>query len=138
MTSSTSTTSTAASTFTTLVAQIEERQTALGITDHQLCEALGFDRTGVLALIKLGTMRMPLPKIPVLAAALGLNPAALLRIALTESSPGLLEVIEGVFGPLQLTQTERNLIKHLRKIAGDRPASPIVFEARAIIALVTA
>jgi hypothetical protein len=138
MTNSASTATTAASTSTTLVAQIEERQAVLGITDHQLCEALGFDRTGVLALIKLGTMRMPLPKIPVLVVALGLDPAELLRLALTESSPELLELIEGVFGPLQLTTTERSLIKHLRKIAGDRPASPIVLDGKSIIALVTA
>ena len=74
MTSSAPTTSTAVSPTTTFVAQIEERQAALGITDHQLCEALGFEREITLSLIMQGTMRLPLPKIPALATALGLDP----------------------------------------------------------------
>ena len=36
------------------------------------------------------------------------------------------------------TTTETNLIRHLRKLAGGQPCSPIVFEGKAIIALVSA
>ena len=121
----------------TLIAQIEARQQALGLTDKQLCEALGFEREIILKLIKQGTIKLPLVKVPALAAALSFDPAELLRVALLETSPELITVIEEVYNPARLTATEQNLIKHLRKLAGDRPAAPIVFDGKGVIALVT-
>lgn len=73
-----------------------------------------------------------------LAEVLSLDPGLLLKTAMEETSPELLAVIESVFNPMSLTTTETNLIKHLRKLAGDQPCSPLVFEGKAIIALVTA
>lgn len=120
----------------TLVAQIEAQQAALGLSDHELCVAVGFERVIALTLIKAGSMKLPLNKVPALAAALSLDPAAVLRAALVESSPDLLAVIEEVFGPTRLTPTEVNLIKHLRELSGDRQGAPIVFEGKGVIALV--
>ena len=122
----------------TLVAQIEARQAELGITDKQVCDALGYEKVVVFTMIKLGTIKLPLTRVPALAAVLSLDPGQLLKTAMTETSPELLAVIESVFNPMSLTVTETNLIRHLRKIAGDQPCSPIVFEGKAIIALVTA
>ena len=121
-----------------LLKLIEARQAELGMTDKELCDALGFEREIVFTLIKQGMMKLPINKLPALANALQLDAAALLRTALPELSPGLLEMIEGVNNPLSLTTPEVNLIQHLRKLSGDRAGVPIVFEGNAIIALVTA
>ncbi len=121
----------------TLVGQIEAQQTALGLSDHDLCRAVGFEREIFLTLIKAGTMKLPLNKVPVLATALGLDPVELLKVALGESDPALSQLIGDLFDPLRLSSTEVNLIKHLRKLSGDGPGAPIVFEGKGVIALVT-
>jgi hypothetical protein len=120
----------------TLIAQLEAAQAAHGITDQQLCEAVGFERGIVLSLIRAGSMHFPLTKIPVLAKALHLHPVDLMRAALNESSPELSEAIAQVFDPLRLTATEVNLINHLRKLCGGQPGSPIVLDGQGVIALV--
>jgi transcriptional regulator with XRE-family HTH domain len=120
-----------------LIALIEARQQALGLTDKELCEALGFEREIMLKLIKQNSMKMPLSKVPALAAVLSLDAADLLRAALLETAPELIAVIEEVYNPARLTTAEQNLIKHLRKLAGDRPCAPIVFDGKGVIAMVT-
>lgn len=129
---------TASTTPLTLIAQIEAQQTALELTDHDLCAALGFEREIILGLIKAGSMRMPLNKIPALAVALEVDPIELMKQALLEQDPALSKIIEDLFNPLRLTSTEVNLIKHLRKVCGDTPASPLVFGGKGVIALVAA
>lgn len=121
-----------------LVAQILARQAELGVTDIQLSEALGFEREIVLTQILRGALRLPLTMLPILAKFLDLDAIDLLRTGLPEQSPGLLEVVEGIFNPHQLTTSEVNLIHHLRKLSGDRVGAPIVFEGRGVIALVAA
>lgn len=122
----------------TLVEQIEAQQAALALSDQELCEAVGFERTIIMSLIKQGTMRLPLTKVPALAAALEIDPAELFRSALRESDPALSQVIEQVFNPLHLTATEVNLIQHLRELYGDQKVSPLVFGGKGVIALVAA
>ncbi len=125
-----------AATSTTLVGQLEAAQATQGLTDQQLCEELGFERQITLTLIKAGTMKMPLTKIPALARVLKLDAAELMRVALSESDPELSAAIEEVYDPMRLSATEVNLITHLRKLSGDQAGSPIVFEGRGVIALV--
>ena len=122
----------------TLIAQLEVAQATQALTDQQLCDALGFERQIALALIKAGTMKMPLAKIPALARVLKLDAAELMRVALSESDPALSAAIEEVFDPMRLSATEVNLIKHLRKLSGDQAGKPVVFDGKGIIALVAA
>jgi len=122
----------------TLVEQIEAQQAALELSDQDLCEAVGFERNIMLTLIKAGTMKMPLTRVPAFAAALKIDPAALFRSALRESDPALAQVIEQVFNPLHLSATEVNLVMHLRELYGDRDVAPIVFDGKGVVALVAA
>ena len=123
-------------TTTSLADLISHSQDELGMSDADLCHAIGFDKLIALTLVKAGTMRMPLNKIPALALGLSLEPGPLLKVALQESSPGLLELIKDVLDPIPLTECEVNLIKHLRRLAGDTATGPIVFEGRGVVALV--
>lgn len=120
----------------TVVSLMEARQAALGLTDHDVCLAVGLEREIALGLIKSGNMKFPLTRIPALAVALDLDPAELLKLALSEQSPDLLQVIEEAFNPMRLTATETNLIRHLRELAGNAVSAPIVFPGNGIIALV--
>ncbi len=122
----------------TVASQMEAAQTALGVSNQDLCTALGFEREIALTLIQAGSMKMPLTKIPALAAALALDPRELLKIALQETSPELLVVINAVFNPMNLSATEVNLINHLRELCGDRNGAPIVFDGKTVIAMVAA
>ena len=114
---------------------IEAQQAALGLSDHDLCIAVGFERE-VWKVIKTGAMKLPLTKVPALAKALELQPGPLLRTVMSESSPGLLQLISDVFEPLGLTDSEKRLIKHLRHLAGDKPTGPLVLDGKGVIALV--
>lgn len=125
-----------ATTHSAFIAQLEAQQAALGLSDQTLSEALGFERPITLTLIKQGTMRLPLTKIPGLAAVLELEPAELFSAALRESDPALGKVIDEVFNPLRLCATEVTLITHLRGLCGDRNVSPIVFDGKGVLALV--
>ncbi len=120
----------------TVISLIEARQVALGLTDHDLCLAVGLEREIALGLIKTGNMKFPMTRIPALAAALDLDPAELLKLALSEQSPDLLQVIEEEFNPMRLTATEVNLIRNLRELCGDTPGQPMVFSGKGVIALV--
>ena len=87
----------------TLIKLIEERQADLDLTDDQLAYALGFERGGILALIKLGSIKFPLYKIPALAGILEQDASDLLVTAMKECSPDLVNLIEQVWGPRNLT-----------------------------------
>jgi len=116
--------------------RIENRQAALCLSDQELCAAVGFDREIVWTMIKSGNMRLPLRKIPELARTLSFEAGPLLRAAMDETSPGLLQLIKDVFDPLELTECEQRLVKHLRHLAGDKATGPIVFDGKGVIALI--
>jgi hypothetical protein len=122
----------------TLTSLIEARQTALELSDQDLCTALGFERSIALTLIKAGSMRFPINKLPALAAALDLDLAELFTVAMNESSPDLLKTIMEAFNPLHMTAAEVSLIKHLRELSGNQQCGPIVFPGHKIIALIAA
>lgn len=125
------------STPVSVISQLEAKQAALGLTDQELSTAVGFERQIALTLIKQGSMKLPLNKVPAFAAALELDAADLLRAAIRESDPALGQLIEEVFNPMRLTATEVTLVKHLRELSGDTAVAPIVF-SKGVIALVAA
>jgi hypothetical protein len=122
----------------TVAELIQARQTELGLSDSELSAQIGFDRTIVITMIKSGTMRLPITKVPALAAALALDAKDVLRQVMAETDPALWTLIQEVLNPIALSTSEVNLVKHLRRLAGDADAVPIVFEGRGVIALVAA
>lgn len=119
---------------TSLIELIRFRQAEIGLTDQQLGEALGYNRVVIVTMFKQGAMRLPLTKIPALANALAVDPTDLMRLALVESLPDLLPVVEQASGALRLTTTEINLVRHLRMIAGEQPIESILVNGRPITA----
>jgi hypothetical protein len=120
----------------TVIGILEARKALMGLSNQEICTAIGFEREIVLTLFKAGTMKMPLAKIPLLAAVLQIDAAELLKVALRESDPALATLIEETFNPLHLSATEVDMIKHQRKGSGDAVGAPIALQGNDVIALV--
>lgn len=93
---------------------IEERLAAVGKTQRQVADEVGFDHPNVLSMIKQGKMKAPLNRIGPLARALEVDPRFLLRFAFSEYLPDTLDAVEDVFGAPLLTHHEIDLIRGLR------------------------
>lgn len=119
-----------------LITLISFRQEAMNITDHELAAALGYANESVITAMKAGKMQVPVTKVPALAKALNIRATELLRSVLAVSAPEILAVIDSVLGPLNLTKSEANLIKHCRKLSAGREGGPLVFDGRSLIALI--
>ena len=120
----------------TVVGIMAAQQALLGLSNQEICTAIGFEREIALRLIKTGTMKMPLAKIPALAAVLQLDAAELLKVSLRESDPALARLIEDTFNPLHLTATEVDMIKHQRKVSGDTVGASITVPGKEACALI--
>ena len=108
------------------------------LSNQEICTAIGFEREIALTLFKAGTMKMPLAKIPALAAVLQFDAAELLKIALRESDPALAKLIEDTFNPMRLTAIEVAQIVHQRSLSGNAVSAPIALQGNDVIALVAA
>jgi len=120
-----------------IVALIKKYQEHLALTDEDLSKALGYTRTNVIQQIKAGGMLFPISKVLHLAEIFEIDPIDTFRAAIGQM-PEISAVIEQLYPLSGLTPAERNLILHLRRIAGDSDSRPLVFDGRSIIALVTA
>jgi len=118
-----------------LTGMIEEAQRALELDDEALASALEL-KASTFKCIKAGTLRLPWGKLIPLAEALEIDPAMLLELQLRTSSSELLDVIEQVWAPLNLSPREKNLIRECRRMVGGQSAAPLIFDGRGVIALV--
>lgn len=118
-----------------LIELITTHQARLDLTDHDIATAIGFERGITMSLIKTGSIKFPLTKIPALAEVLEMDAAMLLVIAMRETSPDLMDLIDEVWGPRDLTPEEGRLVQVCRKLADGRKVGPIVFMSP-VVALV--
>ena len=79
-------------------------------TQKELAREMGFMKPGMLSMIKTGSARIPFTKLPNVAAALGLDPALLVKCHLREVWPEFEDVVLEVFGGI-LTANERAWIE---------------------------
>jgi hypothetical protein len=117
---------------------INQAQEALGLSDQHVAEALGYDKSVVVRMLKTGNMRLPIGKVPQLAYCLRIEPRNLMRKVLGEISPDVLEAIESCYGPFDPSPAEARLITAIRTSAGGRETATVLFDKESIIALVVA
>ena len=118
------------------VAMLTEHQTLAGKSDDQMAAETGLANSKIYKLIRQGTIALPIHHVAPLAVALNIDASALLRDYMSAYVPDLLNVVDEVFQPLQLTSTEKRLIEHCRRLGKGRTTAPIVFEGKTVIALV--
>ena len=67
-------------------------------TQKEIAAEVGFPKANVLTMLKQGTTRVPISRIPALARALDVEPDELMKIVLREYQPEILEAIEESLG----------------------------------------
>jgi hypothetical protein len=83
---------------------------------------IGYDKPNLISMFKRGEARVPLDKIPLLAKALGVDPAHLFRLSLEQYWPDRGEIIAKLFGRLASENEEEIFLKPWR--AATRDADP--------------
>lgn len=114
---------------------IADQQVALHLSDQALADALGYESSAVISLIKDGRMRLPMVKARVLAEALEMDPGEVMYLLLRDTNPEMLASIEECLAPLALTRTEARLINKLRKTAQGRATAPLFFDGAPVVAI---
>jgi transcriptional regulator with XRE-family HTH domain len=83
-------------------------------TQREIAAEIDYDKPNMISMFKRGEARVPLDKIPLLAKALGVDPAQMFRLALEQYWPDLREVIAKLFGRLASENEEEILLKNWR------------------------
>lgn len=85
----------------------------------EIAEEAGFINPNMLTMIKKGSTKLPVDRVPALAAALDCDPALLLRLALeqSEGSTVAAAIYEIIGQPI--TKNEMAWIKEIREASGD-------------------
>jgi transcriptional regulator with XRE-family HTH domain len=94
-----------------------------GLSQREIAAALGYSRSNVVAMIKAGEMRVPIAKIPALADILAMDRVELLRAAMAEYQPEVLETINQIIRE-PVPENERRLLAELRRMIGG-PVPPL-------------
>ena len=95
----------------------------------QIAQEAGFNTPNMLTMIKTGASKLPLDRVPSLAAALECDPALLFRMALEQlDSPTTASAIDRIFGAV-VTENERDWLEALRQ-ASDHSDPRLTTRAR--------
>jgi hypothetical protein len=121
-----------------IIALITRRQAELGRTDEEITQELGFARVNTFCMIREGAVKLPVSKVAVLASALSIEPAHLLRRLLAEAMPDVLTAVDELLCPMSLTANERKLIQTFRHLSKGNDVNPIVVDSNSIVALMIA
>lgn len=81
-----------------------------GKTQREIALEVGYDKPNVLSMMKKGTTKIPVEKVPALARATGVDPAQMLRIVMTEYNPDVWAVIVSVMNNEPLSDEEKQII----------------------------
>ena len=88
------------------------------LTNVEIAKRLGYPRPNVIAMMRTGSMKVPLSKVPALAEILGIDPISMLQRVLLEYDPDLWTALASVLGKTLVTKNELALITTLRDLAG--------------------
>lgn len=91
-------------------------------TQNQIAQEVGYDKSNIITMLKQGTTRLPLERVPAMARALQQDPAEMLRLWMRDYMPEALVVIEDTLG-MAMSKNERSWVANLRKLSpGGLPA----------------
>lgn len=108
--------------------RVISRQSELGLSDHAINKKMGAAFGMRFTSIKRGTFPIPIGDIPELAIVLALEPSSLLRHAMRERAPDLMQIIDQYMRPSELTPREAHMLAQFRNMVTDEVAGPMVYE----------
>ena len=82
-------------------------------SQRQIAEECGYPNPNIISMFKKGHTKVPVEKVPAMAKALGVDPADMLRRAMRETMPAVLQTVEDVIGDL-MTVNERKILETIR------------------------
>jgi hypothetical protein len=85
---------------------------------REIAFEIGYTKPNLISMFKRGEMKVPLDKIPALAASLETDPGYMFRLALEQYWPDLADVIAKIFGNV-VSDNEMAIVKEIRKITKD-------------------
>lgn len=85
-----------------------------GKSNTEIADALGYPRPNVVAMLKTGSMRLPLNKVSAMAKVLEIDKIFLLEKVMTESTPEMWEALKAIIGPNLISQAELKLVEFVR------------------------
>lgn len=84
------------------------------VTNVDVARRLGYSRPNIIAMMRTGSMKVPLNRIAELADILKMNRLTLLKAALTEYDPALLETLNKMMGKSLVSPNELAVVELLR------------------------
>lgn len=101
----------------TVAEYISRQIDACGKSQAQIAREVGYERPNLISMIKSGQAKLPVQKVPAFARALGVDPAFLFRLVVSEYMPAMLEVIGEIEGATPVTRNERGILEAIRKLS---------------------
>ncbi|MCG5512774.1 hypothetical protein [Ectothiorhodospira shaposhnikovii] len=83
-------------------------------SQREIAAELGYPNANIMTMFKKGITKIPVSKVGPLAKALNVDPAYMLRIAMNDYMPEVLETIEEIMGDV-VTEKERAILKVIRE-----------------------
>ena len=83
------------------------------LTQREIADRVGFKKSNIISMMKTGDTRVPLNRIPALAASLDIDEREFLMLAIEEYHPGVHEVLVDVLG-LPLSDAEIGILTMYR------------------------
>ncbi len=99
---------------TMFAATVERAINASDKTQSDIASMIGYPNPNIITMIKKGTTRLPLEKVSLLATALGLDPAELIRSWFNAYAPDAVASLNEHLG-LGLTREEKSWVNKLRQ-----------------------
>jgi transcriptional regulator with XRE-family HTH domain len=103
----------------TVADYISRQIESCGKSQVQIAREVGYDRPNLISMIKSGQTKLPVQKIGAFARALGVDPAFMFRLVMSEYSPATWEAINEIHGVIPVTQNERGILEKIRKLSGN-------------------
>jgi len=121
---------------TTVAEFIADRMTTIGKTSHDIATEIGAVNHNVVSKISQGALKLPINLVGTLAHALNTDAAHLMRLALKEYAPDLLDAVENVLQRPLLSANEAALIDGFRAITGYRDARGVMIERDGLLEVI--
>ena len=83
-------------------------------TQRQIASEMNLDNPNVITLFKTGQTKVPVNRVPSLAAALGVDPVYLLSLVMNEYMPDTWDAISQLLGKTLVTQSELEILETVR------------------------
>lgn len=91
------------------------KQIALcGKSQIEISEEIGYTKPNIITMFKQGKTKVPIDKVESLAKAIGVDPAHMLMLAMTEYMPQTWEVIGSILGNI-VSDNELEIVEFIRK-----------------------